>query len=120
MQLGEKNLCFNFFGTTQDAILLGQSDPAPMIAQVWDELKFIPIIGFVASIEVGSFFFPSLISRLPIKKIYSTTQAFQISNPNYLPPPHRNPKPHHHSRAKMVLKRCCRRQCCKGCVEVML
>jgi hypothetical protein len=26
--------------------------------QVWDELKFIPIIGSAAGIEVGSFFFP--------------------------------------------------------------
>ncbi len=54
----EKKLMFSFFGTTQDAILLGQSDPAPMIAPVWDELKFILIIGFTTSIEVGSFFFP--------------------------------------------------------------
>jgi hypothetical protein len=26
--------------------------------EVWDELKFIPIIGSAAGIEVGSFFFP--------------------------------------------------------------
>jgi hypothetical protein len=34
---------------------------------------------------VKSLFFPSFISRLPIKKIYSTTQAFQTPT-TYLPP----------------------------------
>jgi hypothetical protein len=30
MQLGEKNLCFNFFGTIQDAILLDDNLPRNM------------------------------------------------------------------------------------------
>ncbi len=34
--------------------------------------------------------------------------------------PTKNPKPHHHSRTKVVLKLCYKRQCCKGSVEAML
>ncbi len=91
---------------------------------------------------VNSFFFPSLTSRLPIKKIYSTAQAFQTPT-TYLPI--KNPKPRRHSRAKAmlqkmvlhkqcwsvvaednvahacwsnvaeaVLKQCCRRRCWSG------
>ncbi len=61
--------------------------PHDCTSSVWDELKFIPIIGFIPGIEVGStFFFPSLISSLPIKKNYSTTQAFQTPTTTYFPP----------------------------------
>ncbi len=85
----EKNLRFKFCGTIQNAILLGRSDLAPMIALVWDELKFIPIIGYVAGIEVGVFFFsPHLFQGYPQKNLFDCPS---ISNPNYLPPPHQKP-----------------------------
>ncbi len=108
---------------------------------VWDEFKFIPIIGSATSIEAGSFFFPSLTSRLPIKKIYSIAQAFQTPT-TYLCPT-KNPKPRRHLKVKavllkmmlqrrcwsdaikdgvveMVLKCYCKRWSCKSSVEVML
>jgi len=40
--------------------------PHDCTSSVWDELKFIPIIGFAAGIEVGStFFFPHLLQGYP-------------------------------------------------------
>jgi len=112
--------------------------PHDYTSSIWDELKFIPIIGSTISIEVGSihFVFPSLISRLPIKKIYFTPQAFQTPI-TYLRPT-KNPKPCHHSRAKVMLqktmlyKQCWSavaknnvakavlKQCCRSSVEAML
>ncbi len=121
----------------------GRSDPTPMIAPImFGMFKFIPIIGYVVGIEVGSnFFFPSLTWRLSIKKIYLTAQAFQTPS-TYLCPI-KNPKPCRHSRVetmlqkmvlqkrcwsnaveddvtKAVLKRCYRRRCCKSSVEAVL
>ncbi len=63
---------------------------------------------------VNSLFFPSLISRLPIKQIYSTAQAFQTPT-TYLP------------QSKILnlavtqeLKQCSRRWCYKSNGEVLL
>jgi hypothetical protein len=63
-------------------IMARVTQPHDCTSSLWDELKFIPIIGSAAGIEVESFFSPpSLTSRLPIKKIYSTAQAFQTQLP---------------------------------------
>jgi len=50
---------------------------------VWEELKFIPIIGYVVGIEVGSFYFifPSFTSRLPIKKKIQLPKHFKPQLP---------------------------------------
>jgi hypothetical protein len=63
-------------------------NPHDCTSSIWDELKFIPIIGSASGIEVGSFYFifPSLISRLAIKK--NLFDCPSISNPNYRHPPH--------------------------------
>jgi hypothetical protein len=84
---------------------------------------------------VNSFFFPSLTSRLPVKKIYYIAQTFQTQLPTS---PIKNPKPCHHSKAKamlqkMVLQKQCwtaatkdnvvvgvLKQCCKSGVEAVL
>jgi len=50
-----------------------------------------------------NFFFPPLTSRLPIKKIYSTAQAFQTPT-TYLHPT-KNPKPRCHVKAKAMLQK---------------
>ncbi len=89
---------------------------------VWDELKFIPIIGSTTGIEVRSilFSFPFLTSRLPIKK--KLFYCPSISNPNYLPPPHQKPKISSSLKSKSnvaedgaieaMLKCYCKKQCC--------
>ncbi len=89
--------------------LCGLEWPSPhdFTSSIWDELKFIPIIGSFTSIEVGTFFSPpppAFTSCLPITKIYSTTQAFQTPTP-YLHPT-KNPKLCYHSNLTIVL---CRR-----------
>ncbi len=83
---------------------------------VWDELKFIPIIGSDASIEVGSivFLFPSPTSRLPIKKIYLIAKHFKPQLPTSAPPKTLN------LTATQGQKRCYRRQCYRSDVEVLL
>jgi hypothetical protein len=55
------------------------------------------------ALRLGQFFFPSFISRLPIKKIYSTAQAFQTPITYFRPT--KNPKPCRHSRAKAMLQK---------------
>jgi hypothetical protein len=60
------------------------------------------LLDLLQALRLGHFYFsfPSLISRLPIKKIYSTAQAFQIPT-TYLHPT-KNLKPCRHSRAEVV------------------
>jgi hypothetical protein len=60
------------------------------------------LLDFLHALRLGHFFFPSLISRVPIKKIYLNAQAFQTPT-TYLHPI-KNSKPCHHSRAEAVLK----------------
>jgi hypothetical protein len=62
------------------------------------------LLDLVEALRLGQFFFfPLLTSRLPIKKIYSTTQAFQTPT-TYLRPI-KNLKPRRHSRATAMLKK---------------
>jgi hypothetical protein len=61
----------------------GRSDPAPMTAPVLFgmNLSSSQLLDLLQALRLGQFFFfPSFISRLPIKKIYSTAQAFQTPN----------------------------------------
>ncbi len=65
----------------------GRSDPAPMIAPVPFGMNSSSsqLLDLLQALRLGQFFFfPSLTSRLPIKKIYSTAQAFQTPT-TYLP-----------------------------------
>ncbi len=78
---------------------------------VWDELEFIPIIGSIAGIEVGSILFFSL---LPIKNIYSIAQAFQT------PTTYLRPIKTLNLLVTQEQKQCCRKQCYKNNVEVLL
>jgi hypothetical protein len=61
------------------------------------------LLDLLQALRLGQFFFPSLISRLPIKKIYSIAQAFQTPT-TYLPPI-KNPKPHCHSKIKAMFQK---------------
>ncbi len=55
---------------------------------IWDEFKFIPIIGSTTCIEVGSFFnfFPSFTSRLAKKKSIQLPKHFKPQLPTSAPP----------------------------------
>ncbi len=86
---------------------------------VWDEFKFIPIIGFTACIEVGSIpFFPLTYFKATHKK--NLFYCPNISNLNYLPPPIKNPKPQRHSRTKTMFQKMVLRWCYKSNGEVLL
>jgi hypothetical protein len=63
------------------------------------------LLDMLQALRLGQFylFFPSLTSRLPIKEIYSTAQAFQTLTTYFRPT--ENPKPRHHSRAKTTLQK---------------
>ncbi len=119
---------------------LGQNDPAPMTAPVPFGMNSSSsqLLDLLQALRLGQFFFfPSLTSRLPVKKIYYIAQTFQTQLPTS---PIKNPKPRHHSRAKVmlqkmvlekqcwsvavednvvagVLKQCCRRRCWSGVAE---
>jgi hypothetical protein len=69
---------------------------------IWNELKFIPIIGSITCIEVGSNFFSLAYFNATHKIIYSIAQAFKT--PTTYPRPIKNPKPCCHSRAKVMLQ----------------
>jgi hypothetical protein len=77
----------------------GRSDPAPMTAPIPFGMNSSSsqLLDLLQALRLGHLFiyFPSLTSRLPIKKIYSTAQAFQTPT-TYLRPT-KNPKPHCHS-----------------------
>jgi hypothetical protein len=61
------------------------------------------LLDLLQALRLGQIFFPSLTSRLPIKKIHSIAQAFQTPT-TYLYPT-KNPKPCRHSRAKAMLQK---------------
>jgi hypothetical protein len=69
--------------------MAGVTLPHDYTSFVWDELKFIPIIGFATCIEVGSFFFPITYFKATHKK--TLFHYPNISNRNYLTPPHQKP-----------------------------
>ncbi len=104
--------------------------PHDCTSSIWDELKFIPIIGYAAGIEVGSFLFIFSLTYFKATHKRNLFDCPSISNPNYLLPPHRKPwtSPPFKSRndaakdgvTKAMLKCCYRRQCCKCSVEAML
>jgi len=61
------------------------------------------LLDLLQALGLGQKKIPSHTSRLPIKKIYSTTQAFQTPT-TYLCPT-KNPKPYRHSKAKAMLQK---------------
>jgi len=114
--------------------------PHDCTSSIWDELRFIPIIGSAAGIWgwVFSFlFFPLLTSRLPIKKIIRLPKHFKPQLSTSTPPKTLNLTASREQKwccrrwcyrsnvvkdgaTKAMLKCCYKRQCCKGGVEVML
>jgi len=99
----------------------GWSDPAPMTPPVPFGMNSSSsqLLDMLQALRLGQFylFFPSLTSRLPIKEIYSTAQAFQTLTTYFRPT--ENPKPRHHSRAKTTLQKMVLQKQCWS-VEVLL
>ncbi len=90
--------------------------PHDCTSSVWDELKFIPIIGSATGIEVGSilFFFSHLLQGYPLKKIILLPKHFKPQLPTSAPSKTLN---------LVVIqeqKQCCRRRCYKSNVEMLL
>jgi hypothetical protein len=83
----------------------GWSDLAPMIAPILFGMNSSSsqLLDLLHALKLGHLFFknPSLASRLPIKKLYSITQAFQTTT-TYLRPT-KNPRPQRHSRVRAML-----------------
>jgi hypothetical protein len=80
------------------------TQPHDYTSFIWDEFKFIPIIGSTTGIEVGSIlFFPLTYFKATHKQ--NLFYYPSISNPHYLPPPIKNPKPRRHSKAKAMFQK---------------
>jgi hypothetical protein len=60
------------------------------------------LLDLLQALKLGQFFFPSLTSRLPIKKKILLPKHFKPQLPTS---PIKNPKPRHHSRAKAMLQK---------------
>jgi len=114
-------LVLNFFQNLEPMVQVvgnGQNDPTPMIAPILFRMNSSSsqLLDMLQALRLGQFFFfSSLISRLPIKKIYSIAQTFQTLI-TYLHPI-KNPKPRCHSRAKTMLQKmlkwCCKKRSSK-------
>jgi hypothetical protein len=95
------------FNDKNEARGLGRNDPTPMTASILFGMNSSSsqLLNMLQALRLGRFliFFPSLTSRLPIKKIYLIAQAFQTPT-TYLYPT-KNPKPCRHSRAKAMLQK---------------
>jgi hypothetical protein len=90
----------------------GRSDPGPMTTLVLFGMNSnsFQLLDLLQALKLFHFFFPSLTSRLPIKKLYSIAQAFQTPT-TYLCPT-KNLKPRRHSKVEAVLlKMMLQRQC---------
>jgi hypothetical protein len=97
--------------------MYGQSDPAPMTALILFGMNSSSSqsLDLLQALRLGQFnFFPSLTSRLPIKKIYSTAQAFPTQLPTFASPKTLNLV------ATQQQKQCCKRQCYRSDVEILL
>jgi hypothetical protein len=96
---------------------VGRSDPTPMITLVPFGMNSCSsqLLDLSQALRLGQFFFfPSLISRLPIKKIYFTAQAFQTPTTYLCPSINLN------LTVTQEQKQCCRRWCSRSYVEVLL
>ncbi len=97
-------------GMTLQITLLWPEWPSPhdCTSSVWDELKFIPIIGSAAGIEAGSFYFYLFLTYFKAthkKKSIQLPKHFKPQLPTFTPPKTLN----------LVItqeqKQCCRRRC---------
>jgi hypothetical protein len=97
-------------------MIVGLEWPSPhdCTGFIWDELKFIPIIGYAACIEVGSKKKSLVYSRLPIKKSIWLPKHFQSQLLTFAPPKTLN------LTITQELKQCCRRWCYRSNVDMLL